>query len=125
MYFLGYVKCFKSAWQRILEILPHSSPSRLTKDEVSKTRFAVQKRFGVECSENDIDDVWHDLYPTRWINDLQYRAVDCKRCYRKFRNGQICKFLKFEFFFEHFLDPRDFCTKLYYLNASYTRILEG
>ena len=43
-------------------------------------------------SEEEIDNVWRDIYAVRWISRLSARATDCKNCYQKYKNNKICKF---------------------------------
>ena len=43
-------------------------------------------------SEEEIDDVWRDIYAVRWISRLSARATDCKTCYQRYKNNKICKF---------------------------------
>jgi len=75
--------------KRILDNLPKSTGSRLTKEEVTKARYEVDKQYGYKMSEEEIDNVWRDIYAVRWISRLSARATDCKNCYQKYKNNKI------------------------------------
>lgn len=52
-------------------------------------RFDIQKFFSIEATEADIDDVWRDLYPTRWIAALEKNAAHCRGSFQKYKDGKV------------------------------------
>ncbi|CBY21756.1 unnamed protein product [Oikopleura dioica] len=75
--------------KRVLQILPMDTQSKLTKDQLAKARFDIQKFFSIEATEADIDDVWRDLYPTRWIAALEKNAAHCRGSFQKYKDGKV------------------------------------